>query len=805
MTEGALAGLRILDASQGVAGPFAARLLGDLGADVIKIEPPEGDTARRIHPAQTSDPDPTSLFAYLNWNKRGIVADLTTQNGRTRFAALAATVDVLIESGDPGTLASLGLGNNELARANPRLVLVSVTPYGQTGPHAGWLHTEATDWATSGYQYFAGDPAREPLMLPGAQAEFHTAQAAALASLAALHERDRSGRGQSIDISIQEASLTTHAWNAVAWTHAGHVLRRLGSDLFRCADGWVYWMRRNLESNLFLLIDRLDLIDDPRFEEFDIWRDIDSALWDIVRAWCAEQPMIEVYRRAQKLRIAVTPVNTVADLLASEQLAQRDWFVTPPGTANDIRYPGPPFGMTDSPTTVERPAPTLDEHATEILAELASASPSATAYPVAASAHHALPLQGLRVVEVTANWAGPLAGRHLGDLGAEVIKVEHHLRPATRTLWYPGNEPGLRPYNRAGYFNNLNRSKLGVSLDLSTERGRALFLQLIDRADVLVENNSARVMPNLGLDWEVLSQRNPRLIMASISGFGASGPERDYVAYGANIEASSGLAAGTGYHDDDTPYRANTFYADPITGNYATIGILAALRARRRTNRGQWLDLSLNECAASFFGDAFLEYQRTGQLPPRRGNRHSVHTPQGAYRTTGDDDWLVLTVRDEAEWHSLCTTLGRDDWRADPTLATPEGRHARHDELDDAISAWAAPRDHREAAQLLQDTGIPAAPVLANYELVTDPHLAQRQFYIPIDHPEAGVLPFAGMPWKLGRTPAQVRRPAPRFAEHNNYVFGDLLGLTSDDIAQLEADTVTARVPMTGPVVRLTS
>jgi len=404
MTEGALAGLRILDASQGVAGPFAARLLGDLGADVIKIEPPEGDTARRIHPAQTSDPDPTSLFAYLNWNKRGIVADLTTQNGRTRFAALAATVDVLIESGDPGTLASLGLGNNELARANPRLVLVSVTPYGQTGPHAGWLHTEATDWATSGYQYFAGDPAREPLMLPGAQAEFHTAQAAALASLAALHERDRSGRGQSIDISIQEASLTTHAWNAVAWTHAGHVLRRLGSDLFRCADGWVYWMRRNLESNLFLLIDRLDLIDDPRFEEFDIWRDIDSALWDIVRAWCAEQPMIEVYRRAQKLRIAVTPVNTVADLLASEQLAQRDWFVTPPGTANDIRYPGPPFGMTDSPTTVERPAPTLDEHATEILAELASASPSATAYPVAASAHHALPLQGLRVVEVTGDY-----------------------------------------------------------------------------------------------------------------------------------------------------------------------------------------------------------------------------------------------------------------------------------------------------------------------------------------------------------------------------------------------------------------
>lgn len=173
MTEGALHGIRILDASQGVAGPFAARLLADLGADVVKLEPPEGDAARRIHPAQTSDPDPTSFFAYLNWNKRGIVTDLTTEAGRTRFARLAATVDLLIESGDPGELAALGLGYDELAEANPGIVVVSVTPYGQDGPRAGWQHTEATDWATSGYQYFAGDPQREPLMLPGAQAEFH--------------------------------------------------------------------------------------------------------------------------------------------------------------------------------------------------------------------------------------------------------------------------------------------------------------------------------------------------------------------------------------------------------------------------------------------------------------------------------------------------------------------------------------------------------------------------------------------------------------------------------------------------------
>ncbi|MDA1148001.1 MAG: CoA transferase, partial [Chloroflexi bacterium] len=412
-------------------------------------------------------------------------------------------------------------------------------------------------------------------------------------------------------------------------------------------------------------------------------------------------------------------------------------------------------------------------------------------------------LAGLRVIEVTANWAGPLVGRHMADLGAEVIKVEHAQRPATRALWYPGNEPGKRPYNRAGYFNNLNRGKLDVSLDLAAPEGRDLFLRLVELADVVVENNSARVMPNLGLGWDTLSARNPRLVMASISGFGASGPERDYVAYGANIEAASGLAAVTGYHDDDTPYRANTFYADPISGNYATIAVLAALRARDASGHGQWLDLSLNECAASFFGDAFIEHQRTGALPPRRGNRHPVYAPQGAYQTVGDDDWLVLTVRDDEEWHALCTALDRPDWLADATLATLEGRRARHDELDAAISGWAANLDHREAAALLQEAGVPAAPVLANYELVTDAHLHRRAFYIPIEHPEAGVLPFAGMPWKLSRTPGHVARAAPRFAEHNAYVLGDLLGLDADAIAALEASGVADRNPIVGPIIRV--
>lgn len=794
-SSGSLVGLTVIDLAHGVAGPFAARLLGDLGADVIKVERPGGDRARRLYPEQ--DGAAGSLFDYLNWNKRGLVLDLDQARGRERLATLLAAADVLIESealGDGGLLGSLGI------EGHAGLVHASVTPFGQDGPRAGWRSAPIVDWAMSGYMYFAGDPARPPLMLPGYQAEFHAAQAVALAALAALHERDRSGLGQRIDVSVQEAALTTHAWNAVSWTHAGHVLRRLGSDLFRCRDGWVHWMRRGNEQNVFVLMERHDLLDDPRFAELEMWRDPESELWDLVREWCAAQPMLQVYRRAQELRIAVAPVNTVADLLASEQLAVRHGFVAPRSEAPTFRYPASPLGLTETPASVRRPAPDFDQDAGAAVEAPSQPARARGSSPTSGDGA----LTGLRVIEVTANWAGPLVGRHMGDLGAEVIKVEHHQRPATRALWYPGNEPGKRPYNRAGYFNNLNRSKLGVSLDLSTEQGRDLFLELVEQSDVVVENNSARVMPNLGLGWDVLSQRNPRLVMASISGFGASGPERDYVAYGANIEASSGLAAVTGYHDDDTPYRANTFYADPITGNYATIAVLAALRAREITGHGQWLDLSLNECAASFFGDAFVEYQRSGELPPRRGNRHPVDAPQGAYRTVGDDDWLVLTVRDDQEWSALCAVLGRADWAADPELASATGRRARHDELDAGIADWAAELDHREAADLLQAAGVPAGPVLANYELVTDPHLHQRQFYIPIEHPEAGVLPFAGMPWKLSRTPGRVARPAPRFAEHNQYVLGDLLGLDPERVAALEASGVAGREPIVGPVIRAT-
>ncbi|MGI8549173.1 MAG: CaiB/BaiF CoA transferase family protein [Dehalococcoidia bacterium] len=815
MTE-ALQGVTVLDIAEGLAGPFAARLLADLGADVIKIEPPGGDASRRLGPFPSSslnDSECSGLFLYANMSKRGIVLDLGDEHDRDSFRGLVKAADILIESFPPGHLDQLGLGYPELHGLNPGLIAVSVTPFGQTGPYRLWQSEEIVEWAMGGYMYFGGDPAKAPLMIPGYQAQFHAAQEAAVATLAALHYRERGGSGQQIDLSIVEAVLSAHSWTSAAWSHGGQVLQRSGSDLMRCKDGWVHFMRRRFEPDLFLLIEHPELQDEPRFADPLLWMDPSSEIWQLVAAWCRDQEAQAIYHAAQALRIPVTPVNTMHDLLNSPQLQERSWLLeVEHPRAGRLTYPGFPYKLSATPARVYRAAPLLGQDIDQVLRETGVVgSPSvstegrrhseADTAPAPTGEEEVTPLAlaGVKVLEITANWAGPLAGRHLADLGAEVIKIEHAQRPATRGAWFAGNDPAKYFYNRAGYFNKLNRNKYDVCLDLSHPDGKALFLRLVERADIVIENNSARVMPNLGLGYDVLSAVNSRLIMISMSGFGATGPERDYVAYGANVEASSGLASTTGY-GDGRPYRAGSFYADPITGTYGAVAALTALRAREQDGQGQFIDMALNECGVTFFGMALLEYQMTGVMPPQRGNRHPIFAPQGCYQTIGNDAWLVISIRDDGEWRALCRVIGRSDWAGEAELDGLEGRRRRHDELDRGLSDWTRGYDHREAARLLQSAGIAAAPVLANWELLSDPHFYARHFYIPIEQAETGVFPYPGMPWKLSRTPGRVRMAAPLFAEHNDYVFQQILGLTPAQVAELEAAGVTARSPAPGVV-----
>jgi len=799
----AIPGLRVVDLSEGVAGAYCTKLLSDLGADVLKVERPSGDALRQMgpFPGDASDIERGGMFLHLSAGKRSCVIDFEAADLEESLFTLAVDADVIVESLPTSEREQLAGLWQRLQETNPRIVVTSVTPYGLTGPYRDYPSHEITDWALGGYMYFCGDPARAPLMVPGHQAAFHAGMQAALGTLAAIRSATWTGKGQSVDVSHWESMLSAHAWLSEMWTHCGAVMRRRGTDFVECQDGLAYIIRAIFcNPSLFLLIDRPDLADDPRWSNVDGWFANTDELWEIVEEWTRRHSKHELVSLAQELRMAATPVNTVEDLVQSPQLKSREWFVEQSDERRGpTRLPGAPYKFSDSDTNPQSAAPLLGQDTAQALAGTpwaAERMPSRTG--VADSSMG--PLTGVKVVELTSNWAGPLAGRVLADLGAEVIKVEIASRPAARVHYYVGNEPGKYHYNRAGYFNHLNRNKMGISLDVSKPHGLAVFRKLLQWADVFIENNSPRVVRNLGVDFAAVHELNPGLIMVSLSGFGHTGPHSEYVAFGTNIEASSGLTSVIGYGRGEN-YRTGSFYADPIAGSHGAIAAIAALLQRDRTGLGQHIDLSLQEASAGFLSEFLMDNLLNGRVAEPQGNRGPAAAPQGCYPTAGDDMWVTLAVQNEEEWNRFCSAIERPDWLRDPRFATKELRHQNHDDLDLAISEWTRTQDHREAADILLKAGIAAAPVLTNWEILVDPHIAARGFYVPVPHPQAGTLPYPGFPWKFSATPGTVRRGAPCFAQDNGSVFRDILQLTESEISMLSSQGMTDTIPQT-PILR---
>src|SRR5437764_2190820 len=770
MTASALEGLRVVELASGVAGGFAGKLLADLGADVVMVEPP-GGTSLREH----------VLFDHLAGGKQSFVAD-----GEADVGVWLATADVVLTDGT-----SPWHDMATATRPDP-VVLVDVSTFGRTGPYAEWASSDLVTWAMGGYLYFTGSPDREPIWLPGPQAARHAGSHAALAALAALHARDASdegeGHGQRVEVSELEATLVAHAWLVTTWAACGQPLERQPSDLIRASDGWVYVMRIVPKDELFVMIERPDLGDENLTVDLPTWNANIPRIFEAVAEWAADKTVAEIVEFGQLLRIAVTPVLDGADVLDDDQLAARQWWER----EGDMAFPGQPYQLSVTPARRRGPAPSAGQHS----ATKPEATTATTAAAPTRSAGDQAPLAGVRIIEVTTNWAGPVAGRFLADLGADSIKVEWATRPATRALVWPGPHQDLQrqSWHRAMYFNELNRNKRGVCLDLAKPDGRAAFLELVKTADVVLENNSARVMPNLALGYEDLRAVNPSIIMVSMSGYGADGPKRDWVAYGANIETTSSLTSITGYPDGRLS-RTTLFYADPVSGNYAAVAILAALRHRARTGEGQWVEMALNESGVSFCAEALLEYQRTGVLRAPNANRDPRVAPQGVYRCVGTDNWLAVTVRSAHEGGALAEVIGRPDLAADETLADLAARQSRHDELDAAISAWTAKLEQYEAAEALQARGVPAGPVLANWQVLPDPHIHERGVYQTVAYPVVGAYPATTWPWRFERTPARIARPAPLFAQHNREVLAEA-GLDEAAIAALYASGASADTPI---------
>jgi len=416
-----------------------------------------------------------------------------------------------------------------------------------------------------------------------------------------------------------------------------------------------------------------------------------------------------------------------------------------------------------------------------------------------------LPLSGIRVIALSFIWAGPSHTQMLADMGAEVIKVEHHLirgpanregeDPRTFARCYPDGEPGERPWNRSGVLNQFYRGKLSLVMDLNKPKGKELFLELVKISDVVQDNYSARVMPNFGLDYPVLKEVNPRIIQIRQTGWGIQGPYKDYVAGGCPTGIHGGMPFYAGYHDGP-PMRPESCLVDPWAGLHACSAVLLALWQRRRTGQGQFIDSGQCEPVTTALGDRVLGHQMKSNWPPRFGNRHYSMAPHGCYPCQGEDKWIAITVSSDEEWTTLCQGMGAPPWTREERFGDQLSRFQNQDELDRHISEWTVQYNHIELMHLLQREGVAAGAALDQSEVMSDPQLKERNYYVEIDHPDAGVHPYPAQPWKMSKTPQREWRRAPLFGEHNRYVLGELLGLSDQEIAGLEKENIISDRPL---------
>ncbi len=413
-----------------------------------------------------------------------------------------------------------------------------------------------------------------------------------------------------------------------------------------------------------------------------------------------------------------------------------------------------------------------------------------------------LPLDGIRIADLSMWFAGPMAGRLLADMGAEVIKIEspNHFDPwrgAARVteemaaMW-PGAEVGDHPYNRSAGFNLQNRNKLGLTLDLATEDGKDVFRRLVAISDVVLENYSPRVMASLGFDYPALREINPGIILMSLPALGRTGPEKDYVAFGQTIECLSGIAYLTGYPGEEPMLQSGLAYGDPLSGMNAAFGMLTALHHRSRTGEGMHVELSQVEGLVAFSADSIMDYTMNGRVRERQGNRHPSMAPHGCYRCRGGDRWVTIAIQSDDAWETFCRTIDRPAWLEDDRFSGLLGRYRNQDELDRLVEGWTLQHDHYDVMRILQAAGIPAGPVLEADELVEEPHLHARGFYETVTHPEMGTHEYIGMNARYSKTPGGIRIPAPCLGEHNRYVLGEILGMSDEEIARLQEAGVIA-------------
>ena len=810
MSDGMLSSYRVLDLASGLAAPYAAKLLADLGADVIKVEPPGGDPARRVgpFPGGTPDPESSATFLYGNTSKRGVTLDLAAAPDRERLLQLAATADVVIAGEPEPVLAERGLGLAALRAVKPDIVLVTASGFGSDGPYRDYAWSHLIGCAIGGWAHLCGDLQHAPLQSGGALTETLLGAYTAAATLMALEGRHRHGGGEHVDISGYEALVTAALLVTQRYEYSGTTGDRIAeighapSFILPCGDGYV---GANVLTNaqwemMCAFFGRPELVDDPRFvdplERMRLGRELKPIFEEAVRGRTPE----EVFHEAQEWRIPFGLIPTLQDAFDLPPHRERGFFAAfDHPRAGPVRMPGIPFLVDGERPRSTRP-PLLGEHNDAIFSGLPAVDTADTRGAAGASeappgaGKTARPLEGVRIIDLSMFMSGPLATLCLADAGADVIKVESVQRIDG---WRASSVEGGQPHwERSPAFNWINRNKRGITLNLTDARGVALLNRLIAGADAVVENYSPRVMENFGLDYASLRAINPNIILLSMPGFGLSGSWRNYVAFASTTEQMAAIPHLTGYAGGQ-PIFTGTTGGDPLAGVMGAVALLAAIQRRRRLGTGCHIDLSQVEAVTSFVGDVFTAYAITGEDPGRRGNFNPGQAPHGIY-PCAEGRWIAIACRDGEEFRALASAMGRADWLdAAGSYATLEGHLAATASLDAAIGDWTASRDASALMHELQAAGIAAAAVMTGKDLLDDPHLASRDFFIRQDRAEVGIKRYPGPPFRFaGASPPARDRPAPTLGEHNQELLGGLLSLSDEEMAALERDDVIGTVPL---------
>lgn len=794
---GVLSHLRVIEIGSSAATSYCARLFADFDADVRKVEPPAGDPLRCSAPLTPGGQ--SAWFAFLNFNKSSIVIDRTEPDAITRLTALIEDCDILIDGRDvdPADCPSIDIA--AIRQRRPGLIYLEASWFGRDGPYAGFTATDSTVRALAGLIKLVGPVEGPPFHAPDFQTGILAGLWGFIAAASSALTRMQGGAGRSWSLNIFESNLALSEYLMFEAFARGDVMRRIGvnrfwpifpAGIYQTKKGWL-GVTTITPAQWRAFCDMLDLAelrDDPALvlgeDRLRQMEQIERQFMPRLRTRTAQEWFAEGLKR----KIPIVPVPELSDLLQDAGKKARGAIV--PVLLGDEE--GLTAGSTQRLTLTpprrggKVPAPGEQQSFAGIRTEV-TRTPPGSSVRIDPDRH---PLHGIRVIDFTMGWAGPLCTRTLADLGADVIKIEAVQYPD----WWRGVDRRAtyvdgKMYEKTLRFCIMNRNKRGITLDLTRPQGLSLAKRLLAGADVLVNNFSVDVLPKLGLSYDVLRTLNPRLVMMSMSAFGADSVNRGCRAYGSTLEQGSGLTSVIG-NPDGPPVMSHGAFGDPVGGLNGCAAVLVALIHARSTGQGQFIDLAQIECMMPFAAPWITVHSIDRLQPTKYGNRHPQFVPHGCFRCAGPDNWIIVAVTNEDMWHRLAILIGRPDWATDTSLNSAEARRGIEDVIERAIGAWTLSRDADQAMSELQEATIAAGVNRLPIDLLNDRHLRSRAFLQDVERAFVGSHPEPSIPIREGARPYAIHTAAPTLGQHNKEILSGLLNLSDTEIGQLAREGI---------------